>query len=352
MFKKKLNFSPFFVKVNQKSTNTTIFRLEDFAMPRINIGSMGFSLVFTARIPPQAQSRLKRKSENEIAAFDLTPAWGEVPSLLVSNLRRAGIGLPDHWAGTNEVYPVIHGMAFYIVPYIPTGMAASFSMQGVNLRTGKAEELQLTDKPCQSYWTTKVHVPWIDGYRPNHTEAVRQFVPLRGEAEMASDISDFVGISNTHPWKDGITAGFFLPTDFSKLGSTDSGMRGGPYPMYYEVLESMSYGEKGEAFRSASRSSEPERVGIGAGALMRQQHPDVPGVKAKDYFDEALLRLTARIVWVEQWNAWAREIGETMIAASRLRQLEDMQADYEARLWSRLGGNPVNTDVDSFPSPE
>lgn len=316
-------------------------------MPSITIGTMGFRLVFTPRIPIEAQAKLKKKSADEVAAFDLTPAWDDVPALQVQDLRRAGIQLPAHWASTNEVYPVIHGIAFYIVPEIPNGMAVSFSMKGVNLRTGKPEEDKLTDTPCQSYWTTKVHTPWIDGYRPSHTEAVRQFAPLRGE-EIVADVSDYVGVSKDHPWKDGISAAFYLPTDLTKLGATGYRRRG-----YDEFgLESLTnFGAKGIT-RGAMRSAAPESVGMGAGALMRQQHPDVPGVKASDYLEEPLIRMTARIVWVEQWNAWAREAGEELISASRLRQLEQAQDQYEARLWAQLGGKPVVTDVDSFPIPK
>lgn len=316
-------------------------------MPSIAIGTMGYSLVFTARIPPEMQKVLQKKL-GATAAFDLTPNWGDVPTLSVASLRRFGVQVPDHWAPTNEVYPVINGMAFYIVPEIPHGMAASFSMQGVNLRTGMHEEDVLTDDPCQSYWTTKVRTPYIDGYRPSKTDAVRQFVPLRGES-MVADVSDHVGVAKDHPWKDGISAAFYLPADFSTLG-------GGGYGMHelFEKNDMVMMGaetiKSGVHRVSAPSRPEPERVGMGAGALMKQQHPDVPGVTIKDYLEESLLRMTARIVWVETWNEWAQKCGESMISATKLQGLESKQRQYEASLLARFGGTDVHTEVDQFPT--
>lgn len=311
-------------------------------MPTINIGTMGFSLVFTATIPPDAQRVLQDRNESELAMFDLTPAWDTVPHLVVADLRRAGIDVPEHWAPTNHVHPLIHGSAFYIVPYIPQGMAASFSMKAVNIRTGLPEVDELTDQPCQSYWSQQV--PWIDGYVPSHGEAVRQFVPLRGEKEMLMDVSDAVGVSHEHPWKDGISAAFYLPRDLMKLGN-------GRAYRDETTFEALIYGGAVKAARSADRTrGDVEEVGIAAGALMRQRHPDNPAVSAADFVEYPLIRLTVRLVWDDQWNKWAREAGEEVIAASRLRELESRQKQYESGLWAKIGGRPKTTRVDDLPT--
>lgn len=51
-------------------------------MPRLTIGTMGFDLVFTAKLPPDAMEALRREY-GEDAAFGLTPNWGNVPALQV-----------------------------------------------------------------------------------------------------------------------------------------------------------------------------------------------------------------------------------------------------------------------------
>ena len=322
-------------------------------MPKVNLGTVGFSLVWTAKLPPEAQAVLAKKfrgREDDVASFGLTPSWGDVPSLRVADIRRAhGEGIPEHWLDSNEVYPIISGMAFYIVPVYSNGMAASFSMKGVNLRTGLPEENTLTDKPCQSYWSDEAP-PWIDGYVPSHGQAVRQFVPLRGEKAMQFDVSDAVGIAKDHPWKDGISAAFFMPRDLTKLETVRRNRT------EYEFLggESLSKGLKsyGGVTRGATRSfrPEPEEVGMGAGALMRQQHPDNPMVSIKDFSSELLIRLTARLVCDDQFNVWARTCGERTIPTSQLREFEERQRAYEARIWQSLGGKPKNTFVDDLPS--
>ena len=86
-------------------------------MPKVNLGTVGFSLVWTAKLPPEAQAVLAKKfrgREDDVASFGLTPSWGDVPSLRVADIRRAhGEGIPEHWLDSNEVYPIISGMAFY-----------------------------------------------------------------------------------------------------------------------------------------------------------------------------------------------------------------------------------------------
>lgn len=319
---------------------------------KVHLGTVGFDLQWTARLPPDAQEALeammKRKGKPaDDASFGLTPSWGDVPFLKVKNLQRAGIAVPKHWAPTNVVYPLIHNMAFYIEPGLPPGWAASYSMKGVNIRTGKREEDQLTDDPCQSYWSQAA--PWIDGYVPSVAEAVRQFVPLRGEKEMAADVSDAVGIEADHPWKDGISVAFYLPTDLDKLEEQGYHGRGGYYGEGLEMAKSVTLGVRGGDRVRRSMDEGPEEVGMGAGAKMRQQHPDNPAVTKTDFLESPLLRLTARLVWDDQWNLWARDSGEQLIAASKLAELERRQREYEAYIWKLVGGKTRRTDVDALP---
>lgn len=314
---------------------------------------MGFQLTHTASIPVEVMEVLKKKNPNELASVGLTPGWGQVPALRVGTLRSVGIELPEHWGDNNEVFPMIHGLAFYITFSLPTGMAVSFSMKGVNLRTGDEEQNTLTNNPCQSFWSRRV--PYIDGYVPGHAKGVLQFRPLRGEREMAFDISDYVGVKVDNPWKDGISAAWYLPRDLAKLN---------PPPPYYGNqrysgnLESYSMkggslGLESTTYRGATRStrsSEPEQVGMGAGALMRQAHPDDPTVRAEDYAASYFLRLTARLVWVDQWNKWASEIDEPRITATKLEEFKSRQQYYERDLWAQIGGRPRSTNVDGFPT--
>lgn len=247
---------------------------------------------------------------------------------------------------------MVHGMAFYVVPLIPKGMAGSFSMKAVNLRTGLPEEDRLTDEPCQSYWTTRVHTPWIDGYRPSSTDAVRQFVPLRGDKEMVADVATFVGIQPDNPWRDGISVAYYLPRDIRELGQHD---RDDLRFMYKgSVYEDETLEMAGPVTFGVSRTRrEPgrmvEEVGMGAGALMKQQHPDVPGVSSDQYHKESLVRMTARLVWHEQWNSWAQACGATPISPSLLRELKRRQDEYETEIRMKLGGKPVATAVDQLP---
>lgn len=311
-------------------------------MPSVTIGTMGFNLVFTAKIPPRAQEVLKQRDQNAIG-FELTPSWGSVPSLRCSDLRRMGIDVPGHWGQDDEIFPIVNDIAFYIVPSIPQGMAMSMSMRRVNLRTGKIEEAHLTDDPCQSYWSQST--PWIDGYVPSHQQGVRQFVPLRGETAMIADVSNAVGVTDDDPLKDALSAAFYAPIDLSKL-QQNSGYRS------LGALE--SFGLESMQSKSVTRShhtrSAPEAVGMGAGAVMKQRHPENPTVKASDFTKLPLIRFTSRLVWEDQYNIWARAAGEQLLTASTLRALEQQQQDYERRLWARLGVNPVNTKVDSFPT--
>jgi hypothetical protein len=326
-------------------------------MPARSIGTYGFSLEFTSLIPPDAQKVLeeKRKSrkgasevDQMVAAFGLTPMWGNVPSLLVADVREAGVETPLHWNDTDEIVPLIHNTAFFIKPQLPTGLAASYSMKGVNIRLGLPEKLGLTDEPSQSYWSQ--YAPWIDGYVPSHAEAVRQFRPLKGEAEMKFDVAAYVGVRPDNPLIDAICARFYLPRDRSKLRAAidySGGYYGGP-----AVLgdEDVLY-EAATSYKGAERAmSAPAEVGMGAGALMRQRHEDNPAVKASDFDSSPFDELVMRLVWQDDYNRYAREVGAKQVDLDLVKRLRKQQEDYEADVWRQLGGKgPRQTNVDSLP---
>jgi len=310
---------------------------------------MGFELQYTAKIPPAAQAVLAAKSDDELSSFGLTPPWGQVPTLLVADLRRGkSANVPEHWADTNEVFCVVPDVAFYITYSLPHGMAVSFSMKAVNIRTGLPEEDGLTDNPCQSAWVTQK--PWIDGYVPKDGEAVRQFAPLRGAAEMVYDVSNAVGISPDHEWKDALSAGFYLPQDLRKMQRPSyGGFRG-----YGDPTLEMAFGGaqvKGLTLRGAhSPQPQPEEVGMGAGARMRQRHEDDPSFDPDSFISSPFVRLSARLVFMDQWNEWARHIGEDIFPIRTLRNLEQRQEEFESRVWQSVGGKPKSTNVDSLPT--
>lgn len=306
----------------------------------------GFGMVYTAQIPVKVMEYVKAKGEGAVAGVELTPAFRTVPNLVVADIREAGVETPMHWADTNEVVPIIHGVAFYLTPQFTNGMAASFAMKGVNLRTGHEEVDGLTDKPCQSYWASSP--PWIDGYVPSHQQGVRQFLPLSGEEEMAADVAHFVGVTPDNPWLDAISAAFYLPRDLRKLAESQH-YRGG-----YETLglESFSLGAtKGMTTRGAMRSAMPEAVGMGAGAVMKQRHPDDPTVESDDFIQTPFIRVTTRMVWVDWWNQAAAAIGESQLTVKDQRDLREQQEQYERRLWRQLNFT-VDTNVDGFPTPK
>lgn len=307
-------------------------------MPQYSL-RFGFGIMYTAQIPTRAMQHVKTNGESSVAGFELTPAFRQAPSLIVADIRAAGIQTPAHWGDTNEVIPVINGVAFYLTPQFTSGMAASFAMKGVNLRNGMPEEDRLKDDP-QSYWASPP--PWIDGYVAGHRQGVRQFLPLQGEAEMQFDVARMVGIRPDNIWLDAISAAFYLPLDLRKLS-----IGSGSYD-YLEGLEAVS-GAKGGGYESL-RGDGPSEVGMGAGAIMKQRHAEDPTVQASDFIAEPFIRVTTRLVWVDWWNHAARQVGVDSLTVMDLRSLQQQQESYERRLWAKLN-IPAETAVDDFAMP-
>lgn len=301
-------------------------------MPSYHL-KFGFEMCYTAVIPPRAMDFIK-KEEGKVAGFGLTPWFMAVPDgLVVGDIRRAGVEIPAHWEDTNVVWPIIHGVAFYIVPAWSSSLAVSLAMKGVNLRTGRQELPYLTDDPCQSYWSGPNVPPWIDGYRPSHAEGVRQFLPLRGD--MSLDVARYVGVRPDNPMIDALTATFYLPADVRKLKESVV-YRGGFEGLESKSVRSLSYGLPAV-----------EEVGMGAGAVMKQRHPENPMAKPADYLGSPIT-MTTRLVWHEFWNKCAAAVGISPITVLQLRELEAKQKAYEANLWAHLNV-PAVTDVDTFP---
>ncbi|HRB83233.1 MAG TPA: hypothetical protein PLW46_02895 [Acinetobacter johnsonii] len=313
----------------------------ELRMPQYSF-NVGYGIVYTANIPTRAMQHVKTNGDSTVAGFELTPAFRQAPSLIVADIREAGIQTPGHWGDTNEVIPVIHGVAFYLTPQFTNGMAMSAAMKGVNLRTGMPEEEGLTDEPSQSYWATAP--AWIDGYVPGHREGVRQFLPLQEEAEMAFDVARMVGITPDNPWLDAISAGFYLPRDLRKLS-----VGSGSYD-YLEGLEGVSFGAKGGGYESL-RGDGPSEVGMGAGAVMKQRHAEDPTVHATDFITEPFIRVTTRLVWLDWWNQAAEKVGVDPLTVMDLRSLRQQQESYERRLWAQLN-IPAETAVDGFAMPK
>lgn len=306
--------------------------------------NFGYGITYTAVIPTRAMQHVKANGEGTVAGFALTPAFRTAPSLVVADIRAAGIPTPGHWGDTNEVVPIIDGIAFYLTPQFTGGMAASFAMKGVNLRTGMPETDNLTDDPSQSYWATAP--AWIDGYVPSHREGVRQFLPLQGKEGMAFDVARMVGITQENPWLDAISAAFYLPRDLRKLRSYD-------YGGYSDdsFLESVSYGAGAKGAGNESLRGLPSEVGMGAGAVMKQRHPEDPTVKATDFILEPFIRVTTRLVWHDWWNQAAEKVGVSPLTVMDIRSLRDQQTAYERRLWATLN-IPAETAVDGFAMPK
>lgn len=320
----------------------------------LSIGKLGHGLTFTALIAPSAQEALEakraRQSLDGPATFSLTPGWRMVPSILVQDVRDAGVQLPDHWLQSQRIYPVVEGIAFYIRPFLPTGMALSASMFGVNMRLGIPEEDlggHLTDDPRQSYWSEQK--PWIDGYVRSHSAGVSQFVPLRGKDEIAAfDVATLVGVKVDCPWRDGISFSYHLPVDVSRLASSGSLYRSDNYEFLESTMKGMSYGPP---TRGVLESAAPEQVGMGAGAVMAQHHEDNPAVNASDFVDWELIRITSRLVWSQQYNVWAQAVGGELITPQMMREFRGLQADYDRQLWRWLGVQPTHlTAVDNLPT--
>lgn len=330
-------------------------------MPNPNLGPVGYHLHFTALIPPWAQERLEERSSRgdksfPFDAFPLTLDYGTMPYLVVGTLRRAGIKLPEHWADTNLIWPIIHGQAFYIVPTFTDRLwAMSLSIKGVNMRTGRAEEDGLTDTPGQSYWVTCP--PWVDGYVPSDGEAVRQFVPLR-DGEMEWDASDHVGVANYNPWKDALSAAFYLTNNDTRLwqavqsyGEWRGGIKSaGSYSTNWADAEGpLTMGLNPADYVMRGGIEEVAPVGIGAGSRMRQRHLDDPSVHAGMYLATPILRITSRLMWVEEFNRMARQAGLVGVDQRTAEGLLRRQAAYESDL-GRFLGKPKKSDVDGFPT--
>lgn len=312
---------------------------------RFNPGTVGTTLHFTSKIPADAAEALRARSGDH-ASFDLTPNWGEVPEITARSLARAGVPLPDHWDEGDVVIPINHGQAFYLGNIELGGGAASFSMKGVNLRTGRAETNgPVSDDPSQTYWAPGVPLPWIDGYVPSDGQAVRQFVPLKGEGEMGFDVARHVGISQSDRFIDAIRVRFFAPLEPKPTHTT----RGGRLA----TLGSVALGSStidAPVFRGAARFAAPE-VGMGAGARMRQVHEHNSKWKAGDFRTTPWFEAVFRMVWLDEWNELATLAGKQPLGTETIDSFAARQAEYESRVRQLLGIHPqVDTDVDLLPT--
>lgn len=316
-------------------------------------GTVALGMVYTAQIPTWAMKVLQQK-HGKVVGVNLTPPFMQVPSLRVGDLRELGNvkDLRDHWGDDDEIVPMIHKVAYYLTFSLPNGMAMVVSVRGVNARTGKVETGIPHDSPSQSYWSQ--YAPWIDGYVPAHRDgedaAVKQFVVLRGEQEMVYDVSNHVGVTYDNPLKDAIQAAFYLPADLRKMAVRQHRYGYGNTDLLGSGLEAASFGIPKGASRDMSYGVEIEEVGVAAGALMRQRHPDNPAVKATDFQRSPVMTITLRQVWVDYWNKLAAIAGEDQISLAQQRQLLDQQKQYEQRLARQIGSGDVQTDVDGFPT--
>jgi len=319
-------------------------------MPRYDIGTVGARFHFTSKIPADVARKLEEEGGG-YAAFDLTPDWGYVPELSVRKLRQAGASVPTHWGDNDGVVPLVHGQAFYLGDIGLGGGAVSISMKGVNLRTGLPEtEGPPSDDPSQNYWAPGVYLPWIDGYVPSDGQAVRQFVPLQGEAEMAADVARHVGISERDPFIDALRMRFFAPVEPKQASSyRDYGYESVEYESFGGGLEGGLEGTL--TLQSMPRSAAIADVGMGAGARMKQRHEHNDQVKASDFCDASWLEIVFRLVWVSDWNVLAQVVGESVVSDERLAQLAKQQTQYETSLRRQFGiFQNVDTKVDTFPT--
>jgi hypothetical protein len=288
-----------------------------------------------------------KATEDDIAAMNLTPAWGSVPTLSVGSLRKAGVkDVPAHWDDQDSVSVIVDGISFFIMPTSSEGLAYTVSMNGVDVRLGLPTLGHLTDEPRQNYWSEPV--PWVDGYVPAPTgdgrraSGVRQFLPLRGQDKIQKfDVATLVGAD---PMQDGITVAYYLPRDLRSLVSSRPFYYGGAM---YMMAEAASLESGARALGSG-----PEQVGMAAGGVMRQYHPDKPGVYASDYQQHPFLSLTTHLVWPDQFNAWANALGEQVIKQAMLEDLERQQKEYAAGIYKKYGVQPnVTSNVNTLPMP-
>jgi hypothetical protein len=325
-------------------------------MPQFSPRPVGVTLHYTSRIPSDV-GRIVEERGGQYAALELTPDWGQVREITVRTLRKSGVEMPGHWRDSDVIVPIIHGQAFYLGGLSLGGGAVSFSMKGVNLRTGRPEtEGPLSDTPSQSYWAEGVYLPWIDGYVPSDGQAVRQFVPLRGEHEMSSDVARHVGISDQDRYIDAIRGRFFAPLEpMAPSYETRGGglLGGGLLGGGYESSSPQSYGLPSYTTRGGTKGiTQPSApVGMGAGARMKQRHEHNPAVTAEDFMPQPWHEIVIRLVWIDDWNEYARQIGTAVVSDAQIRDLERRQHLYETDLRRRFGIYPqVDTDVNRFPT--